>query len=693
MKQSLARIINFPSLDKYKVISFDIFDTAVFRMVFEPREVFLLMEEELVEKHGKIFLGFSDLRFKAELEVVSKVWAMDRSAEVNLDDIYNTVLFLNPTLKQFEEELKEVELRTERSVIVPNYQVLDYFNQARKLQKTIIFVSDIYLPKEHIEEVLKTSGYSGYDKLFVSCAVGTNKASGKLFDVVINDINVKPEDILHIGDSEGSDIKQAGIKGISTYQVPRPANLLNTSRYRSDKYQQYELKTTASESLFCGLQKNYLLNGSKAQGAEPSPSYSIGYQVLGPLCYGFISWIIQHAEEKNIKHLYFIAREGWFLKKVFDEINLVAKTDIISHYFYASRRALFFPLISRPVSDFLFSFLVSKGSTKLSKYLKSLELEVDDERLRKVGFQSKDDVIDAKEKPEDRSRLEALFDSETEQLERLADEEKSNYLEYLQQVEVLSNKQIGLVDSGWFGNGQKKLQQFIEPSNPDANIFGFYLALHENAKSKFDEKSLGYGYLYQFDNFNNDIESFLEISRMVEVFLSAPAESLKKFSKKDGVLQPIFMKENNNPKLHPTVEQMHEGALDFVRDFVRVPRQQIPTLPNHLIANLLEKFIENPTEEEAFSIGTLPYDARSIAADNEPMFAFPEVKLANFIKNPLSLDKEFKNTFWRSAYYQNQKSPILKFFLRYTQKYFITRDASLSKIYDVVYRAYKKIKR
>ncbi|NES19201.1 MAG: hypothetical protein F6K41_09785 [Symploca sp. SIO3E6] len=653
------------------------------------------MEEELVEKHGKVFLGFSDLRFKAELEAVSKVWSLDRSAEINLDDIYSTLLYLNPTLKPFEQEIKEVELRTEKSVIVPSHQVLNYFNQARKLQKTVIFVSDIYLPKEHIADILETSGYSGYDKLFVSCEVGTNKASGKLFDIVINDLKVKPEEILHIGDSQGSDVKQAQLKGISAYQVPRADNLLNTSRYRSEKYQPYELKTTASESLFCGLQKNYLLNSKKTQQAEPNPSsgYSIGYQVLGPLCYGFISWIIQHAEEKNIKQLYFIAREGWFLKKVFDEINLVAKTDIVSHYFYGSRRALFFPFLSKPVGEFLCSFLISKGYTKLSKYLNIVELEIDDDRLRKLGFESKDDLIAPKLNKQDRSRLEALFDSETEQVERLAQEEKSNYLEYLQQVDMLSNKPIGLVDSGWFGNGQKKLQKFIQSSNPDANIFGFYLALHARAEINFDEKSQGYGYLYQFDNFNDDIESFLEISRMVEVFLSAPSESFKKFSKQDGVLKPVFMKKNDNPKLHPTVEQMHEGALDFVRDFVRVPTQQIPTLPNHLVANLLENYIKNPTEEEAFSIGTLPYDARTVAEDNEPMFAFPEVKLADFLRNPLSLDKEFKSTFWRSAYYQNHKSPVLKFFLRYTQKYFITKDPSLSKVYDLAYRTYKKLKR
>ena len=692
MNNSLARTIDFPNLDNYKLISFDIFDTAVFRMVFEPRDVFLLMEEELVEKYGKTFLGFSDLRFKAELETIEKVWRVDRAAEVNLDDIYSTLFFLNPVLKQFYQELKATELRTELSLIVPSSQVLDYFNKARQLQKNIIFVSDTYLPKEHITKMLETSGYKGYDKLFVSCEVGTNKVSGKLFDVVINDMNVEPKYILHIGDNEYADIKQPATRGINIYQLPYPASLLSHSRYYSEKYKTYNFRETSSESLFRGLQKNYLMNRSKTKSSKLSSSYDIGYQILGPLCYGFISWIIQHAEERNIKHLYFIAREGWFLKNVFDEINLFAKTGIISHYFYASRRALFFPFISRPISEFLLSFLVSTKPTKLSKYLNALELEIDDKRLRELGFTSKEDIINPESNQQDRSRLKALFDSETEQLERLANEEKLNYLEYLQQLGMLSTNQIGLVDSGWFGNGQKKLQKIIELSNPEAGIFGFYLALHAEGKGNFDEKSLGYGYLYHFDNFNDDVESFLEIARILEVFLSAPAESLKKFSKKDGVLSPIFMKENKNPKLHPIIEEIHEGGLDFVRDFVKLPTQRIPKLHNYLTRNLLEKFIESPTQEEAFNIGTLPYDANALAADSQPRFAFPEINLAIFFRNPLRLDKEFKATFWRSAYYENHKSPIIKIFLRYTQRYFLRRDAFLKRIYKVVYRAYNKIK-
>ncbi len=693
MNCHLTPSIDFPSLKDYQVISFDVFDTSVFRLVFEPRDVFLLMEEELVKKYSHIFLGFADLRFKAELETVSKVWKLDRSAEVTLDDIYQTLFFFNPTLKSFSQELKEIELRIEKSVIVPSHQVLNYFNQVRKLQKNIIFISDTYLPQNHIASILKISGYEGYSQLFVSCEIGTNKASGKLFDQVIQEMNIDPKKILHIGDNQYSDIKQAASRGISVYQLPYPASLLNGSRYTKQKYKKYHFRETASESLFRGLQKNYLMNGSQANSGKNSSSYDIGYQILGPLCYGFMSWIIQHSQEKEIKNLYFIARDGWFLKKVFDEINQVIKTDLVSHYLYASRIALFYPLISKPVGDYLCSFLLAKKPKKLINYLETIGLEISEKRLKEFGFTSHNDMINPQFNQLDKNRLKALFDAETDQIERLAQEEKAHYLEYLQQVGMLSFEKIGLVDSGWFGNGQRKLQQLIELFNPNANLFGFYLALHAKAQKHFNEKSLGHGYLYHFDRYNNDMESFLEIARIIEVLLSAPAESLRKISKKNGVIYPVFIKENKTPKLDETVEEIHQGALEFVRDFLKVPTQQMPTISSYSAANLLKQFIASPTKEEAFNIGILPYDINVLAAENDPKFAFPEIQLKDFIKNPLSLDKEFKTTFWRSAYYKNHQSAILKLYLRYTQKYFFTQNTYLNKIHNIVYRAYQKIKR
>mgnify|MGYP006287151069 CR=1 FL=1 len=295
------QLIDFPKLDRYKIISFDIFDTSVFRQVFEPKDLFLLMEEELVEKYGNPFLGFSDRRFQAELETCKRTWKGDRSAEFQLEDIYEVLFFSNPDLAAYAHELKQMELRLESSVIVPNCQVLDYFLQARRLGKETIFVSDIYLPKNHIEKILAASGYTGYSELFVSCDVGSNKASGALYDVVLQKMQVKPEEILHIGDNGYSDIIQAQSKGIHTCQVPNPKHLLDASRYSGNSHQKYTFRTTASESLLKGIQKNYLLNGNQHKGQLENTGYDIGYQILGPICYGFANWIIRHCQQQQIK--------------------------------------------------------------------------------------------------------------------------------------------------------------------------------------------------------------------------------------------------------------------------------------------------------------------------------------------------------------------------------------------------------
>ncbi|MEO0408199.1 MAG: HAD family hydrolase, partial [Cyanobacteria bacterium P01_A01_bin.135] len=577
MSNPLVTSINFPELDQYSVISFDVFDTLVFRTVFEPRDVFLLMEEALIDAYGKVFLGFSDQRFRAELNTCKRIWAGDRSAEFTLDDIYDELFFLNPEFKAFGEVIKETELRTERRVTVPSLQALDLFRKAQALQKTIICVSDIYLPKEHIAEILENCGYDKYDKLFVSCEAGANKASGELFDLVVADLKVKPQEILHIGDNGNSDIRKAQEKGLHAYQVPYGAKLLNQSRYFGNQYQRYSFRETSGETLLRGLQKNYLLNRAKSLDASQKPGYDIGYQILGPICYGFVTWIIQHAKANEIKDLYFIAREGWFLQKAFDEVNQVRPTDIRSHYLYASRRSLFVPFMTEPVSDFLFSFLVSSAPCKLNKYLKALELDLDDERIQELGFTSREEIICPKSNEHDRQRLEQLFDQEAEALQAIAAEEKRNYLEYLEEVGIASAKHIGLVDSGWFGRGQQRLQRFTKIANPESKLFGFYLALHERAQKNFDETSMGHGYLYQFGNFENDSKVFLEFAQMIEVFLSAPSESLKKIGKQDGELYPVFMRDTENPSLHPIVEQMQEGAIAFIREFVASPTASMPT--------------------------------------------------------------------------------------------------------------------
>jgi hypothetical protein len=132
----------------------------------------------------------------------------------------------------------------------------------------------------------------------------------------------------------------------------------------------------------------------------------------------------------------------------------------------------------------------------------------------------------------------------------------------------------------------------------------------------------------------------------------------------------------------------HTGPLNSLCSLPRLPE-----LPGGLMANLIRHLLESPTREEALCIGALPYEANVVAGNVEQKFAFPEIKLSDFLRDPRQLSREFGATAWRSAYYENQQSLALRFVLRSTQKYFWPADGYAAKARNLARRAARKLKK
>lgn len=77
----------------------------------------------------------------------------------------------------------------------------------------VIFTSDMYLESDVIRKILEKNGYTEEDKIYLSSEVKVSKSKGKLFDYIIKDIDLKPEEIIHIGDNYCSDYQQAKKEG------------------------------------------------------------------------------------------------------------------------------------------------------------------------------------------------------------------------------------------------------------------------------------------------------------------------------------------------------------------------------------------------------------------------------------------------------------------------------------------------
>ena len=108
---------------KHDCVSFDIFDTLVKRYVSLPTDVFDIVELRYNSLHGtsnEKIRGFKELRINAELKARKKI-----IEEVSIDEIYNFIEF-SPAIN---EELKNLELKTEYEVCIPNKSIVSLFNE------------------------------------------------------------------------------------------------------------------------------------------------------------------------------------------------------------------------------------------------------------------------------------------------------------------------------------------------------------------------------------------------------------------------------------------------------------------------------------------------------------------------------------------------------------------------------------
>ena len=157
-------------IDDCDVISFDIFDTLLLRPYYEPHDVFRHLER-LNDAPG-----FYESRKNAEA-VARQVYS--EKEDICFSQIYE---FIEDKYKS----LKEKELDLESKILFQNQFMKEIYDYCLEKGKKVIIVSDMYLSKDFLENVLKRNGYTGFEKLFVSSEFGKMKYSGNLFRVFMH---------------------------------------------------------------------------------------------------------------------------------------------------------------------------------------------------------------------------------------------------------------------------------------------------------------------------------------------------------------------------------------------------------------------------------------------------------------------------------------------------------------------------
>ena len=213
----------------------------------------------------------------------------------------------------------QAEIDAELTMCRPNPYIKRVFDTMRALGKTIIIVTDMYLPRQAIERMLQKCGYFGYSELYVSNEMGMSKATGSLFEH-IGKLNPDSR-IIHIGDNFLSDIINAQKNGWSAYYYPS-AETIGRSKLQG-------CESTAG-NLYMGLCKNRLF----ADTDNYSRGYMHGYAYGGLLTVGYCKWLEKFAHDNGVDKILFLARDSEIFDVVFkDHIHSIdTKYMVVSRF-------------------------------------------------------------------------------------------------------------------------------------------------------------------------------------------------------------------------------------------------------------------------------------------------------------------------------------------------------------------------
>lgn len=594
--------INFikESIDKVDIVSFDIFDTLIFRMFNEPEDVFKLME------HILNIDDFKNLRIKSQQMASMKMEKELNVPHANLDEIYNYMQeHSDSDMNITWEEVKKFEIQVESDCLFCNKEIFAIYEYAKKTNKRIIAISDMYISKCIIQKILDKCGYLNFDEIYVSADLRKTKYVGDIYDEVIKIEKVNPTKILHIGDNYNSDVINAKKRGINTIHYDQ--SLINSEKISSNDLSVFE-------SLNSGI-----VNAAKANSPDKDFWYHLGLKVGGPLYLGLLQWIEKELQSKNIDKIYFLSRDGYILDHIFKQLGIKEST-----YLYTSRRALLLASIDKLDDDALNNLPPYTFGQQVKEILEYLNIEkIEEKTVNEVGFNSLNSII---KDSADFNKMKKLFLLNEQIILKKCKEERENAKTYLNSIDFFNNKSI-IFDCGWNGSSQYLLEKVLDNlGNNSKNLF-LYAGIMDNAKSRrqLDGKNFK-SYLFGH-RYNLEIQEKLKDTiAILELFFGAPHSSVKRYLK-EGI---EF--ENIEPD-HTHKQSICEGIQDYINQTYNfINKYNIEIKPEQAIYEMY-RLINNPTVEEAITIGNLPNIDGFVAQKNEMKY-IANLKLSVLIRNP-----------------------------------------------------------
>lgn len=536
---NVSDVIEIIKEKNYKVISFDIFDTLVNRNVEKPQDVFKILEFEYSYFYGKK-LELCKNRINAENIARSK----SNKEDISLEDIYAELKFLSEDERKW---LKNKEVELEEQLIKKNTDLAIIFQWCKQNNKRIFITSDMYLPKKFIEKLLKNFEYSDYEKLYLSGDVGLTKASGNLFKKILEENNINPAEMLHIGDALKGDFIVPKRLGINTILLKKK----RASHYIQLNDKGLNDKESVSYSIITSFIKSNIRNYFD--------EYSkFGYTVLGPILFGYLKWLNNELKNNDINKIFFLAREGQLLDKGFD--ILYPNSDIFHKFIYVSRRATAVPRLhkAKNFDDYLHCLTIFRANYRLKNfYEQCLITSSNVDKIQSETQISKERLIDSLSNEEKN----ILFNTIKPYIDKISHEQEDYIKKYLKTMDFYGK--LAVADVGWHGTIQNSLQDIFS----EADIYGFYVGKKNQLVNGnlFQIKNTK-GYLFENKRDEVRLREVMFTVQLFELLFLSTEPTTVSYGFGNGIAYPNFGKKEQTEKNVVGITNMQNAAITFLND-------------------------------------------------------------------------------------------------------------------------------
>ena len=529
-------------------ISFDIFDTLIKRSVAEPTDLFRLMEGIMMPDGKPIPQHFAQKRIKAEKDAFS---IYDKP--VTIEQIYEQLKKeYGGVVRQWMKTEIQIELRN----CVPYLPCAEFLRKCVSAGKRVILISDMYLSSLIIDQMLKKCGIFGYEKIFVSCEWGAKKKDGSLFGTVLNELEISPRLLTHIGDNRKSDFIMPLKQGINAL-FPIKNNRRELCKIPKHIENRHALTYRTLQAIKSNCSCKF--NETERHGCS----------VFGPLLAGYVRWLAAKLEEKHIDTVCFLARDGFMLMKAFEELQIQG---IRSLYLYASRRSYIVPMLWIHPEFEEIKFLLDRGAYKrmtLKKFLEriGLEAEVYAPRAEQCGIELEQEYISEVFWEDPDIRL--FYEEIREDVIANSRKEYVALSAYIEQYNFPAR--IAVADVGYAGTIQYCLQELIKAMGKHIQIYGFYIEVAPDSRPVMYGGIQTIGYLRDQTGNHTQFDFHYRDSGLYEAQFLKPQGSVKCFALQNGVGQPLFSPFEYEASVEQKtdefsfIDQYQSGALMFVR--------------------------------------------------------------------------------------------------------------------------------